>query len=99
MRQMDALEETIRLARERLADEEFHIDGAAKETLLHDSIESAVSLVHFEDMLRRSREAYHTGSRFSSAKDGRWLGYVQGVLVAFAVFSLDEVKEINRQYA
>lgn len=35
---------------------------------------------------------------FSEGKRNRWLGYVQGVLVARGIMTLDEIKELNRKY-
>lgn len=38
-------------------------------------------------------------SDFSEAKLGRWLGYIQGVLVPNAIITLEEAKEINKRWA
>jgi hypothetical protein len=36
---------------------------------------------------------------FSEAKLGRWLGYIQGVLVANGCITLEEAKAINQKFA
>ena len=49
---------------------------------------------HFVSMLQRA-----SVGNFSQAKLGRWLGYMQGVLVAKEISTLDEMKELNRKYS
>jgi len=51
---------------------------------------------HLKSMLARVKDK---PDEFSEAKLGRWLGYAQGVLVAFEVAKLDEMKEINKRHA
>lgn len=39
----------------------------------------------------------HQEKEFSEGKRNRWLGYIQGVLVALEVATLDEMKHINER--
>lgn len=50
--------------------------------------EGPASLSHFEDMMSDF-------SSHSTTKKNRWLGYVQGALVASAAATLEEVMSIN----
>lgn len=54
------------------------------------------SFTHMVSMVSRARDA---APPFSEGKINRWLGYMQGVLVASGHADLDEVKEINRRNA
>lgn len=56
------------------------------------------SLEHFRSMLSRATEGRAIGT-FSEAKLGRWLGYIQGALVAERVLTLGECKSINQKWA
>lgn len=44
------------------------------------------------------RDVDAKGASFSEGKLNRWLGYVQGVLVARGIATLDEVKAINLKH-
>lgn len=55
--------------------------------------DEGVSFEHLVSMLERIQE---NPELFSEGKIGRWLGYIQGVLVANGCLTLDEVKRINR---
>lgn len=57
-----------------------------------------VSYEHLANMYLRAASA-HASGEMSPAKLGRWLGYMQGVLVAKGVLTLDEAKEINKEFA
>ena len=52
------------------------------------------SYEHFVSMWNRIHDIE---KRFSIAKINRWLGYIQGVMVALEVSTLEEVKEINKR--
>jgi hypothetical protein len=56
--------------------------------------QEGTELDHLKSMYTRIVEG-----DFSEAKISHWLGYCQGVLVAFDVISLEEAKEINRRHA
>lgn len=58
----------------------------------------AANHAHLQDMIRRGEAGLAAGT-FSEAKLRRWLGYVQGVLVAQEVITLDEAKAINQRHA
>jgi hypothetical protein len=51
---------------------------------------------HLSSMLKRIDE---DSAQYSEAKIGRWLGYIQGVLVANDCLTLDECKDINMLYS
>lgn len=53
-----------------------------------------ISFDHFIDMYTRSLEP-----DFSLGKANRWLGWIQGVMCALELATLEEVKEINKRYA
>jgi hypothetical protein len=53
-----------------------------------------VNYSHLQDMLQRIE---NDPSQFSEAKLGRWLGYVQGVIVATDYGTLEEMKQINKR--
>jgi len=55
--------------------------------------EGPTSLSHFEEMLDEVK------GPFSEGKRNRWLGYIQGALVAHGCASLEDVKRINRNHA
>lgn len=60
-------------------------------------VEHSMTIEHAEDMLARIEEAEETGDRFSEAKLGRWLGWVQAAAVAAGVgMTLEDMKEINK---
>lgn len=85
MRAVEAMEETMRLAKER---------G-------YDTVEMKIpntDYAHLMSMLERMQAGQKDGS-FSEAKLSRWLGYAQGVLVANDVLSLNELKEINKSFS
>lgn len=54
-----------------------------------------VDFEHLTDMYERMTQ----DDTMSEAKLGRWLGYMQGVLVANACITLEEAKAINGRYA
>lgn len=56
---------------------------------------------HLQDMVERVEAAMSMpGMEFSEAKLGRWLGWMQGAVVAAQVgLSLDDMKAINVSYA
>lgn len=85
MDMLAAMEETIAIAKGRRYDKQTNI-------------ENDISQEHFESMLSRMRAGMAEGY-FSEAKQGRWLGYIQGVLVARGFLSLEEAKEINKKFA
>lgn len=55
--------------------------------------EVGVDWYHLNSMLERVQP------NFSEAKTGRWLGYMQGVLVANGVATLEEMKELNKRFS
>jgi len=57
------------------------------------------SFGHLIDMLCRVNDAIAEGEPFSEGKINLWLGYMQGVLVARGLLTLDEAKQINKDYA
>lgn len=84
MRAVEAMEETLRLAKER------GYDTVETKTLDTD-------YAHLMSMLERMKKGQKNGT-FSEAKLSRWLGYAQGVLVANDVLSLNDLKKINKIY-
>lgn len=56
--------------------------------------EVGVDFDHLASMYQRA-----SNEKFSDAKLGRWLGYIQGVLVANQCGNLEEFKALNRKYA
>lgn len=57
------------------------------------------SFGHLIEMLCRVNKAIAEGEPFSEGKVNRWLGYMQGVLVARGILTLDECKQINKDHA
>ena len=57
--------------------------------------EKGVDYAHLESMLQRVEAEPH---KFSDAKLGRWLGYMQGVLVANGLATLEEMKQLNVEF-
>jgi hypothetical protein len=53
-----------------------------------------VDFQHFIFMLQRAED-----TPMSDGKLGRWLGYIQGVLVAGECCTLEEMKALNKKYA
>lgn len=53
-----------------------------------------VDYTHLVSMYERAS----TGE-FSEGKLGRWLGYMQGVLIANGCITLDEAKALNKKHA
>lgn len=51
---------------------------------------------HIDDMLRRWPKD-NTG--MSDAKQGRWLGWLQGIFCALGELSLDDCKRINMEHS
>lgn len=58
--------------------------------------EVGVDYEHLKSMLDRVVE---NPKDFSEGRLGLWLGYMQGVLVANATGTLEEMKELNRRFA
>lgn len=52
-----------------------------------------VDFAHLESMVERADPA------FSEGKVNRWLGYMQGVLVATGTLTLDQCKAIKKEFA
>jgi len=88
MNQREAFNETLGLAINR---------DYINNKLAHDDTDMA----HFLEMQRKIDKAFEGGMEeyFTDAKLGRWLGYLQGVLVANKCLTLEECKEINRRWA
>lgn len=83
MNMREAMRATLNLAKERGYD---NIDFEAV----------GVDMDHLQYMYDRV-EGYE--EPFSEGKLGRWLGYMQGVLVANQCVTLEEMKELNKEYA
>lgn len=83
MRMFAAMRETINLA----------IDACQLNDDSPLDNEGPCSIYHFEDMYSRIT------ADFSQAKLGRWLGYIQGVLCARGIVTLEELKRLNEKYA
>lgn len=83
MDQVKAMRATLELAQER---DYWDIDFE----------EIGVDFDHLKSMVERIEGM---PDEYSEAKKGRWLGYMQGVLVANAVMTLEEAKEINRRFS
>lgn len=83
MNMLEAMRATLDLARE-----------GDYENIAFDTV--GVDFQHLQSMYDRAREA---SPPFSEGKLGRWLGYMQGVLVANQFCSLEEMKELNRAFA
>lgn len=83
MNMRHAMRETLELARSR------DYDNVSFE-------EVGVDFDHLVSMQLRFESA---DPPFSEAKMGRWLGYVQGVLVANGCLTLEECKQLNARYA
>jgi hypothetical protein len=62
------------------------------------AVGDGVSCQHINSMFVRAYEMTQAGT-MSEAKLGRWLGYAQGVLVAQGHITLDQAKEINKEFA
>lgn len=84
MDQIAAMKETLKQARERGFPDLSHMEDA--------------DYAHFTYMLDSAIDGQVSGE-FSEEKIGRWLGYIQGALVAQSIFTLDEVKAINEQFS
>lgn len=83
MDQLGAMKATLQLAEER---DYWDIDFE----------EVGVDYEHLKSMVSRIDGM---PTEYSEAKKGRWLGYMQGVLVANAVMTLEEAKEINKRFS
>lgn len=83
MNMREAMKATLELAKER------GYDNIGFE-------EIGVDFPHLQSMYDR---AMSSDIQFSEGKLGRWLGYVQGVLVANACCTLDEMKKLNERFA
>lgn len=57
-----------------------------------------VSYAHLAGMYARATYLHPMGE-MSPAKLGRWLGWMQGVMCAKGVLTLDEAKAINKEHA
>lgn len=53
------------------------------------------SLAHLQDMHQRAVDHVLDEEAFNTGKANRWLGYMQGVLVARQLATLEDVKQIN----
>lgn len=58
--------------------------------------EVGVDMEHLKSMYDR---AVNSDEHFSEGKLGRWLGYMQGVLVANQCCTLEEMKDLNKAFA
>jgi hypothetical protein len=58
--------------------------------------EIGVDMEHLQSMCDRAEASEEP---FSEGKLGRWLGYMQGVLVANQCVTLEEMKELNKAFA
>lgn len=86
MNQLEAMRATLDLARERGYDDiSFEEEG--------------VNYIHLVSMYDRVNAAIIEGKPFSEARLGRWLGYIQGVLVANQCCTLEEMKQLNKAFA
>ncbi len=83
MKTLEAMRATLELAKER----DFDMIGFEEE---------GVDFDHLKSMVDRAEDP---ASEFSEGKINRWLGYMQGVLVATSTCTLEEVKELNRRFA
>jgi hypothetical protein len=83
LRQIDAMVATLKFARENEYD-------------LISFEEEGVDYEHLESMLKRVQEAHPP---LGEAKLGRWLGWMQGVLVANQCGTLENYKAINKSFS
>lgn len=74
------------------SDKEMNMIGAFEDTI-ELARNRGCDVSHFVDM--RSRIT----NDFSEAKLGRWLGYMQGFIVALEFATLEEMKEVNKKHA
>lgn len=58
--------------------------------------EKGVDFDHLSSMVERVESGE---IEFSDGKLGRWLGYMQGVLVANDICTLEEMKHLNKEFA
>ena len=63
----------------------------------YDTVDFDVENVDYTHLKFMFNRAINGDEEFTEAKLGRWLGYMQGVLVANECITLDEAKEINRR--
>lgn len=82
MSMIRAMQATLELARER--DYQF--------------IEFEQPGVDYEHLVSMYNRVIAEPDQFSEGKLGRWLGYMQGVLVANDTCTLDEMKELNKRF-
>lgn len=71
-------------------------------TLDNALVPEAASMSHLVHMLTRvelSMTENIVANAMSVSKINRWLGYMQGVLVARGLLTLEECKQINREHA
>lgn len=85
-----AMYDTLEMAWNRLP------DGKDRPAWLTSDPEDPASYAHLFSMVQRAALAE---PRFSDAKTGRWLGYMQGVIVTRGYATLEEMKELNRRRA
>lgn len=83
MNMREAMRATLDLARER-----------GYSDISFDEI--GVDMDHLQSMYDR---VVSSDIQFSEGKLGRWLGYMQGVLVANQCCTLEEMKELNQVFA
>ncbi len=56
--------------------------------------DDSFSLIHLEHMVEQLSKP-----NMSKAKRGRWLGWMQAVVVAQTVLTLEDMKRINKSYS
>lgn len=83
MNMREAMRATLDLARER-----GYGDVSFEEV--------GVDMQHLQSMYDRAEASEEP---FSEGKLGRWLGYMQGVLVANQCCTLEEMKDLNKAFA
>lgn len=95
MNQVAAMRETIELAKQRL--NEWTLNWSHIQALSPD-----LQMPHLEDMLAMMESDINPqdpSRSFGEAKLGRWLGWAQAACVAMGVFTLEDMKAINKKWA
>ena len=95
MNQLAAARETIELAEQRL--NEWTLNWSKIQALDPD-----LQMPHLKDMLAMMESGVNPQDPkrdFGEAKLGRWLGWMQAACVAMGVFTLADMKMINKKWA
>lgn len=84
MNQREAFRDSLKLYEERAT--RFHVADAGE----------GCSLGHARSMMERIDA---NPDQFSPSKLGRWLGWLQGVMCAYGLLTLEEAKQINKRWS